>query len=81
MRSTSSLLRRSNFDAGRDSSGVIRNISRQNIPPEILAKGNFCNVEWTDVCRYLEPKSAEDKTKVSYSCYRSIFSITLYLNR
>jgi len=56
--------RKPNLNLGADGSGIVRNIARNIAPPELLLKGNFVGLNWSEVCASLEPKSPEEKIPV-----------------
>ena len=53
-------------DPGRDGGGIYRNIAREVRIPNILTKGKYSTINWTNICRILGQKTIEDPLQVLF---------------
>ena len=53
-------------DAGTDGSGIFRNIARDEGVPEILAKGNYKNMQWYQILETLHATDQLEKLRVHH---------------
>jgi hypothetical protein len=51
-------------DPGRDGGGIYRNIARETRIPNILTKGKYSTLEWSEICKLFSSKPTDERVQV-----------------
>ena len=51
-------------DPGRDGGGIYRNIARETRIPNILTKGKYSTLVWSEICKLFTSKPTDERVQV-----------------
>lgn len=53
-------------DPGKDGGGIYRNIARETRIPNILTKGKYSTLEWSEICKLFSSKPTDERFQVNH---------------
>lgn len=68
-----------NLDAGRDGGGIIRHIARDVSTASVLISGDYRNLHWYELCKFLRGTKEDNALKLKVRILESLFVFTFLI--